>query len=65
MRCRPIREIIRNQKLLHAPKTFRHLPVVNRGRIVGIVSARDALCSELAEFESDVLERELIAEILG
>ena len=44
---------------------FRHVPVVDHGRLVGIVSARDALGSELAQFESDVQDRERIAEILG
>jgi CBS domain-containing protein len=44
---------------------FRHVPVVEKGKLVGIVSARDALSSELMQFESDVLEREHIAEILG
>jgi CBS domain-containing protein len=44
---------------------FRHVPVVDRGRILGIVSARDALSSELAEFEMEIVEREHIAEILG
>lgn len=44
---------------------FRHVPVVEDGQLVGVVSARDALSSELAQFESDVKEREHIAEILG
>jgi CBS domain-containing protein len=44
---------------------FRHVPVVQNGKLVGIVSARDALSSDLAQFESDVQEREHIAEILG
>jgi CBS domain-containing protein len=44
---------------------FRHVPVVENGEPVGIVSARDALSSELMQFESDVIEREHIAEILG
>jgi CBS domain-containing protein len=44
---------------------FRHVPVVENGKLVGIVSARDALSSDLAQFESDVQEREHIAEILG
>ncbi len=44
---------------------FRHVPVVQDGVFVGMISARDALSSELAEFKSDVLEREHIAEILG
>jgi len=44
---------------------FRHVPVVVDGRLLGVVSARDALSSDLAEFESDVEDREHIAEILG
>jgi CBS domain-containing protein len=44
---------------------FRHVPVVDRGKVVGCVSARDALSSEMMEFESDVEQREHIAEILG
>ena len=44
---------------------FRHVPVVEHGKLVGIVSQRDALSADLAQFESDVREREHIAEILG
>lgn len=44
---------------------FRHVPVVENGRLLGIVSARDALGTELTEFESDLLRREHIGEILG
>jgi CBS domain-containing protein len=44
---------------------FRHVPVVENGRPVGMVSARDALGPELKEFESDVQRRERIGEILG
>jgi len=38
-------------------KGFRHLPVVEDGRIVGIVSARSAMDPELEEFESEALRR--------
>ena len=44
---------------------FRHVPVVSGGKLVGMLSARDALGADLAQFESDVEEREHIAEILG
>lgn len=44
---------------------FRHVPVIEHGRLVGMVSQRDALSGDLAQFESDVEEREHIAEILG
>lgn len=44
---------------------FRHVPVVENGRALGMVSARDALGPELEEFEAELLKREHIGEILG
>ena len=44
---------------------FRHVPVVEHGRPIGMVAARDALGPELKEFESDIERREHIGEILG
>lgn len=44
---------------------FRHVPVVERGVPLGIVSASDALGPELQAFVAEVDEREHIAEILG
>ena len=44
---------------------FRHVPVVEHGRPVGMVSARDALGPELQEFEAEVQRRTQIGEILG
>ena len=44
---------------------FRHVPVVERGKPVGMLSARDALGLELQEFESEVQRRARIGEILG
>jgi CBS domain-containing protein len=41
---------------------FRHVPVVEEGRAVGIVSARDALGAELVEFEGELRYRDEIAE---
>lgn len=43
---------------------FRHVPVVDAGRPIGMVSARDALGPELAAFQSEVQQREHIEEIL-
>jgi CBS domain-containing protein len=44
---------------------FRHVPVVERGIPIGMVSASDALGPELREFVAEIDEREHIAEILG
>jgi len=44
---------------------FRHVPVVEDGKPVGMVSARDVLGPELQEFESELQRRTLIGEILG
>ncbi len=43
---------------------FRHVPVVDRGRPVGMVSARDALGPELREFEHEIERREQISRNL-
>ena len=44
---------------------FRHVPVVENGKPVGMVSARDVLGPELQEFESELQRRTRIGEILG
>jgi CBS domain-containing protein len=44
---------------------YRHVPVVDRGRAVGVVSMRDALPPELDALEHDIADRQHIAEILG
>lgn len=44
---------------------YRHLPVVDDGQPIGVVSARDALGMDLVEFERDLDLREDISEILG
>jgi len=44
---------------------FRHVPVVDGGRPVGVVSARDALGPELEAFVAELDDRSHIAEILG
>jgi len=44
---------------------FRHVPVVENGHPLGVVSARDALGPELQEFASELDHQEHIREILG
>lgn len=44
---------------------FRHVPVVENGRALGMVSARDALEPDLRQFISDLETRAHIGEILG
>ena len=43
---------------------FRHVPVVEGGRPVGMVSARNALGLEIQQFEKELEDRDHIAEIL-
>ena len=44
---------------------FRHVPVVENGRLLGMVSARDALGPDLQQFIGDLETRDHIGEILG
>ena len=44
---------------------FRHLPVVENGRPLGMVCARDASGPDLAQFIADLDTRTHIGEILG
>jgi CBS domain-containing protein len=44
---------------------FRHMPIVDHGRVVGVVSMRDALPPELDGLAHELEDREHIAEILG
>lgn len=44
---------------------YRHLPIVDGWRAIGMVSARDALGSELEIFVSELKRRDHIAEILA
>ncbi len=43
---------------------FRHMPVVEGERLIGMVSARDALGTELIAFEGEIKRRETITEML-
>lgn len=44
---------------------FRHVPVAENGRPLGMVSARDALDLEAAEFESTLQQREHLRTIMA
>ena len=43
---------------------FRHVPVVENGKPLGMISARDALGPELRQFEGELLQREHIGEVM-
>ncbi|NTV10334.1 MAG: CBS domain-containing protein [Zoogloea sp.] len=43
---------------------YRHVPVMENGRPIGVVSARNALGLELVQFEKELQQRDEIAEIL-
>ncbi len=44
---------------------FRHMPIVDNGVPVGIISARDALGIDMMAFERELRQREEITELLG
>jgi len=60
----PDRPMVHALHLMH-DGGFRHLPVVERGRPVGVLSIRDAVGVELARFEQEVHDKEAITEILA
>jgi CBS domain-containing protein len=43
---------------------FRHMPVVEDGRPIGMVSVRDALGSEIVTFEHQTAFKERLAEVM-
>lgn len=43
---------------------FRHMPVLENGKPVGMVSIRDALGPELTEFENELERRDNLTEIM-
>ena len=44
---------------------YRHLPVVEKGRLLGIVSVRDALGPELEAFVYEMLHQEQVNDVLA
>ena len=51
-------------RMMHECK-FRHVPVVEEGRPIGMVSARDALGPELEDVVWELLRQEQIGDILA
>lgn len=51
-------------QLMHDGR-YRHLPVVEDGRVIGIVSVRDALGPELEAFVYEMLRQDQIGEVLA
>ncbi len=51
-------------KLMHSGR-FRHVPVVENGRAVGIVSASDAMGPELEAFVWELLRQEQVGDVLA
>jgi signal-transduction protein with cAMP-binding, CBS, and nucleotidyltransferase domain len=45
--------------------SFRHVPVVENGQPIGMVSARDGLGPELEDFVYELLRREQIEQVLA
>lgn len=48
--------------IMHA-HGFRHLPVMDQGKLIGVVSARSALDPELEEFVSEARRREAFSKV--
>lgn len=61
---RPDDSFVLALQMMHEGK-FRHVPVVEEGRPIGMVSARDALGPELEAFVYELLRQEQIGEILA
>ncbi|GMU70718.1 MAG: CBS domain-containing protein [Burkholderiales bacterium] len=57
----PDEPFLRALRVMHEGR-FRHLPVVEQGRPIGIVSVRDALDEDLAELRFDLEQREEMRE---
>jgi len=55
---------VRNALMMMHEGGYRHVPVVEGGRLLGMVSVRDALDPELDEFGAEMLNREHLSRIL-
>lgn len=55
---------VRNALMMMHEGGYRHVPVVDGERLLGMVTARDALAPELDEFGAEMLNREHLSQIL-
>jgi CBS domain-containing protein len=60
----PDRLFVQALSIMHEGR-FRHLPVIEDGRPIGMISARDAFGPELEAFVYELLRQEQIAELLA
>ena len=51
-------------ELMHTGR-FRHLPVVEKDRPIGMISVRDAMGPELESFVYEMLRQEQVSEVLA
>lgn len=60
----PDQPFVHALQMMHEGK-YRHVPVVENGRPVGMISARDALGPELEDFVYELLRHEQITDVLA
>jgi CBS domain-containing protein len=57
----PDEPFVKALRIMHK-RGFRHLPVVEHGRPLGVVSARDALDDDIWELRTDLSQREQVRD---
>ena len=60
----PDRLFVQALSIMHEGR-FRHLPVIEDGRPIGMISARDAFGPELEAFVYELLRQEQVSQILA
>lgn len=60
----PDKQFVEAMQLMHTGR-FRHVPVVEDGRAVGMVSASDAMGPELEAFVWELLRQEQMSDVLA
>lgn len=60
----PNRPVSHAMHLMHEGG-YRHMPVVENGYLVGMISVRDALVPELREFEEELDSRDHLFEVIA